>query len=251
MKFTPTGGRITLEVKHIELQQMHTQSWIRFAVIDTGIGIAPENIPKLFQPFIQIDGALNRQYAGTGLGLSLVKRMVELHGGLVGLTSELGIGSCFTIDLPCITDFPSAIIHDAIAPISEPPASASVNINSSPLVLIAEDNEANISTLTDYLEANGYRIIVAMNGEEAITLSETHQPDLILMDIQMPFMDGLSAIKLIRLNPNLADIPIIALTALAMDSDRQKCINAGANEYISKPIKLKALSQMIQSFLNP
>lgn len=251
VKFTPTGGRITLEVKHIELQKMHTQSWIRFAVIDTGIGIAPENIPKLFQPFIQIDGALNRQYAGTGLGLSLVKRMVELHGGLVGLTSELGIGSCFTIDLPCITDFPSAIIHDAIAPISEPPASAPVNINSSPLVLIAEDNEANISTLTDYLEANGYRIIVAMNGEEAIALSETHQPDLILMDIQMPIMDGLSAIKLIRLNPNLADIPIIALTALAMDSDRQKCINAGANEYISKPIKLKALTQTIQSFLNP
>ena len=117
--------------------------------------------------------------------------------------------------------------------------------------MIAEDNEANISTLTDYLEANGYRIIVAMNGEEAIALSETHQPDLILMDIQMPIMDGLSAIKLIRLNPNLADIPIIALTALAMAGDRERCLAAGANEYISKPIKLKALSQIIQSFLNP
>ncbi|MCE2887170.1 MAG: PAS domain S-box protein [Pseudanabaena sp.] len=249
VKFTPTGGRITLEVKHIELQQMHTQSWIRFAVIDTGIGIAPENIPKLFQPFIQIDGALNRQYVGTGLGLSLVKRMVELHGGLVGLTSELGIGSCFTIDLPCITDFSSAIIHDAIAPISEPPASAPVNINSSPLVLIAEDNEANISTLTDYLEANGYQIIIAMNGEEAIALARINHPNLILMDIQMPVMDGLEATKQIRLDPILASTPIIALTALAMAGDRQKCLDAGVNECISKPIKLSTLCQKIQVFL--
>jgi CheY-like chemotaxis protein/anti-sigma regulatory factor (Ser/Thr protein kinase) len=251
VKFTPAGGRITLEVKHLELQQMHTQSWIRIAIIDTGIGIAPENISKLFQPFIQIDGALNRQYAGTGLGLSLVKRMVELHGGIVGLTSELGVGSCFTLDLPCMINLPTPNVNESLEPIiPDPSASAPVNINSSPLILIAEDNEANISTLTDYLEANGYRILIAMNGEEAIALSETHQPDLILMDIQMPIMDGLSAIKLIRLNPNLADIPIIALTALAMDSDRQKCIDAGANEYISKPIKLKSLSQIIQSFLN-
>jgi PAS domain S-box-containing protein len=249
VKFTPAGGRITLEVKRIELQQMPTQSWIRIAVIDTGIGIAPENISKLFQPFIQIDGALNRQYAGTGLGLSLVKRMVELHGGLVGLTSELGLGSCFTLDLPCITNFPEAIANDSLESISDPPASASVKVNSSPLILLAEDNEANISTLTEYLEANGYRILIAMNGEEAIALSEAHQPDLILMDIQMPIMDGLSAIKLIRLKPNLVDIPIIALTALAMDSDRQKCLDAGANEYISKPIKLKSLCQIIQSFL--
>jgi PAS domain S-box-containing protein len=251
VKFTPAGGRITVEVTHLELQQMPTQSWIRIAVIDSGIGIAPENISKLFQPFIQIDGALNRQYAGTGLGLSLVKRMVELHGGIVGLTSELGLGSCFTLDLPCITNFPEAIANDSLAPIPAPPASAPVKVNSSPLILIAEDNEANISTLTDYLEANGYRILIAMNGEEAITLAEAHQPDLILMDIQMPIMDGLSAIKLIRLKPDLVNIPIIALTALAMDSDRQKCLDAGANEYISKPIKLKSLCQMLHSFLNP
>ncbi|GBO52343.1 circadian input kinase A [Pseudanabaena sp. lw0831] len=251
VKFTPKGGRITLEVKQLELQEIHTSSWIRIAVIDTGIGISPENIPKLFQPFIQIDGALNRQYAGTGLGLSLVKRMVELHGGIVGLTSDLGIGSCFTVDLPCITSLQEAIADVSLNPTSDLSSPVSAKANLSPLILIAEDNEANISTLTDYLEANRYRILIAMNGQEAIALTKTHQPDLILMDIQMPIMDGLEAIKQIRLDPSFTNIPIIALTALAMAGDRQKCIDAGANEYIAKPIKLKALSQMIQSFLAP
>ena len=249
VKFTPKGGSITLEVKHLELQQMQTGSWIRIAVIDTGIGIAPENIPKLFQPFIQIDGALNRQYAGTGLGLSLVKRMVELHGGTVGLTSDLGVGSCFTIDLPCVTSLQEAIADVSIDATPAPPSPVSATVKLSPLILIAEDNEANISTLNDYLEAKGYRILLAMNGQEAIDLTKTYQPDLILMDIQIPIMDGIETTKQIRLDPNLVNIPIIALTALAMDGDRQKCLDAGANEYISKPIKLKDLSQIIQSFL--
>jgi CheY-like chemotaxis protein len=115
--------------------------------------------------------------------------------------------------------------------------------------LIAEDNEANISTLTDYLEANGYQIIIAMNGEEAIALARINHPNLILMDIQMPVMDGLEATKQIRLDPILASTPIIALTALAMAGDRQKCLDAGVNECISKPIKLSTLCQKIQVFL--
>jgi CheY-like chemotaxis protein len=114
--------------------------------------------------------------------------------------------------------------------------------------LLAEDNEANISTVKIYLEAKAYRLLIAMNGQEAIDLAKSAQPDLILMDIQMPVIDGLEAIKQIRLDPNLINIPIIALTALAMGSDRQSCIAAGADEYITKPIKLKALSQMIQSY---
>jgi CheY-like chemotaxis protein len=116
--------------------------------------------------------------------------------------------------------------------------------------LLAEDNEANIITVTSYLEAKAYRLLLAINGQEAIALAKSAQPDLILMDIQMPVMDGLEAIKQIRLDPNLVDIPIIALTALAMADDRQKCLDAGANKYITKPIKLKALSQIIQSFMD-
>jgi CheY-like chemotaxis protein len=119
----------------------------------------------------------------------------------------------------------------------------------SPLILLAEDNETNISSMYSYLEAKGYRIYVARDGLEAITFAKQYQPDLILMDIQMPVMNGLDAIKQIRLEPNFDRTPIIALTALAMESDRQKCLDFGADEYITKPVKLQALSQKIQAFL--
>ena len=118
-----------------------------------------------------------------------------------------------------------------------------------PLILIVEDNELNINTISSYLTAKGYRPIVAQDGQSAIEMTELHHPDLILMDIQMPGMDGLEAISHIRQNPQLAEIPIIALTALAMEGDREKCLAAGANEYISKPVKLKQLNVTIKQFL--
>ncbi|MBD2213841.1 GAF domain-containing protein [Nostoc linckia FACHB-104] len=251
VKFTPEGGQITLEVNQlapdITTNDSSPQHFLQIAVKDTGIGIAQENINKLFKPFIQIDSALNRQYAGTGLGLSLVKRIVELHGGRVGLSSELGVGSCFTIELP----------YTAVAPVvadtqpSITPEFDSPNLHkAAPLILLAEDNEANISTISSYLTAKGYCILLANNGREAIELATNQHPDLILMDIQMPFMDGLEAIKLIRLDPNLVNTPIVALTALAMTGDRDRCIAAGANDYLSKPVKLKQLATVIQQLLS-
>ena len=123
------------------------------------------------------------------------------------------------------------------------------NLSLSPLILLAEDNEANISSMYSYLEAKGYRIYVARDGLEAIAFAKEYQPDLILMDIQMPVMNGFDAIKQIRLEPNFSNTPIIALTALAMEGDRQKCLDSGANEYITKPVRLQALSQKIQTFL--
>ena len=119
----------------------------------------------------------------------------------------------------------------------------------SPLILLAEDNEANIATFSSYLQAKGYQIVLATDGQQAIDLAKLHHPDLILMDIQMPVIDGMEAIKQIRLNPDLVDIPIIALTALAMAGDRDRCLAAGANEYISKPVKLKQLDLLIQNLL--
>ncbi len=261
VKFTPEGGYIVLEVAICEPEaerQAHqavvdAHSWIRFSVIDTGIGIAPENIDKLFQPFIQIDSALNRQYTGTGLGLALVKRIVELHGGKVGLTSQLGAGSCFTIDLPYTPSAPSLSASPKVnqsqttstlefLPTHEPASQA-------PLILLAEDNEANISTVSNYLEAKGYRILLAKNGQEAIDLAKTQHPNFILMDVQMPEVDGLTAIKQIRLYPDLVNVPIVALTALAMKGDRERCLAAGANDYLSKPVRLKQLAAIIQSLL--
>jgi PAS domain S-box-containing protein len=253
VKFTPEGGRIALEVKQLSPESdTSPQHFLQVAVIDTGIGISAENINKLFQPFIQIDSALNRQYDGTGLGLALVKRIVELHDGRVGLTSELDVGSRFTIELPCTLD--SSVSPDLSADgkvTSQQNGSfpADEATTRSPLILIAEDNEANIGTFSSYLTAKGYRLLIATDGQEALELTKAHHPELILMDIQMPTMDGLEAIKQIRLDPDLVNIPIIALTALAMTGDREKCLKAGASEYLTKPVKLKALSQMIQTFL--
>jgi PAS domain S-box-containing protein len=248
VKFTPEGGRITLEVSSpFPFNNLLEKTYLQIAVIDTGIGIAADQINRLFQPFIQIDSALNRQYNGTGLGLALVKRIVELHGGQVGLTSEVGVGSCFTIILPSIDSTPtfSEQITLQETPINLCPTGQKI----SPLILLAEDNEANIVTISSYLNAKDYRILLAKNGQEALSLVHAENPDLILMDIQMPGMDGLQAIQKIRLDPSLGNVPIIALTALAMTGDRDRCLAAGANDYLSKPIKLKQLAITIQQLL--
>jgi signal transduction histidine kinase/ActR/RegA family two-component response regulator len=249
VKFTPEGGSITLEVTLESSTNSSSHNLMRFAVIDTGIGIAPEDLQKLFKPFIQVDSALNRQYQGTGLGLSLVKRIVEIHGGSVGVSSQIGVGSRFTVDLPCpevsTFSFPNSLPNLN----SEFTNNTTDTVVTSPLILMAEDNEANIVTVTSYLTAKGYRLVLANNGHEAVDLAKSQQPNLILMDIQMPGMDGLEAIKHIRSHPNTVNIPIIALTALAMAGDREKCLEAGANDYLTKPVKLKQLAVTIQSHL--
>jgi CheY-like chemotaxis protein len=152
------------------------------------------------------------------------------------------------IDLPYISAVsqPDSVID---IPPSNVLLDTAANTSDAPLVLLAEDNEANIATISSYLIAKDYRVVFAKNGQEAIALAKSHHPDLILMDVQMPVMDGLEATRQIRCDPDLINIPIIALTALAMSGDREKCLTAGASEYLTKPVKLKALSQMIQTFL--
>ena len=249
VKFTPEGGQITLDVHYPSpiSASSHDHKFLRFSVTDTGIGIAPENIPKLFKPFVQIDSALNRKYEGTGLGLALVKDIVELHGGIVGVTSEEGVGSCFTIDLPCLKcdlDLsPEMDLSPENADMPEP-----VQENST-LILLVEDDDANVKTIATYLKAKGYEICYATNGMEALEVAQAKHPDLILMDIQMPEMDGLEATRKIRQIPEVATIPIIALTALAMEGDREKCLEAGASDYLGKPVKLKQLVSQIQTLL--
>ncbi|WP_225902957.1 response regulator [Pseudanabaena yagii] len=252
VKFTPEGGTITLEVTFplVKQELPSSKTYLRFGIIDTGVGIAPEDIDRLFQPFVQVDSDLNRQYEGTGLGLTLVKRLVELHGGVVTISSQLGVGSCFTIDLPYEEiEVPLPDVAKKLSPSEQLMPSIQSDKLTSPLVLLAEDNEANIISISAYLHAKEYRLVVAKNGEEAIALAKSQRPNLILMDIQMPRLDGLEAIRQIRLDPSLEKVPIVALTALAMSGDRERCLEAGADEYLSKPVKLKELSLAIQKLL--
>jgi PAS domain S-box-containing protein len=275
VKFTTAGGRITLEASHHQQQvnpesssfqdtlnehhnrlvseqapiTLSTRSYIKIAITDTGIGIASEDIARIFQPFIQVDSALNRQYTGTGLGLSLVKQITELHGGVINLTSEVGVGSCFSIELPCDIAASVPELTRTSDHATQPQPSSPSKTEVSHLILLAEDHEANISTIVGYLEIYGYRFIIANNGLEAIALAKSERPDLILMDIQMPIMDGIEAIQQIRQDPQFQNTPIIALTALAMDGDEERCLSAGANSYVSKPVKLKQLNELVQQLI--
>lgn len=237
VKFTPKGGRIRLSVTALAPGEA-AEKRLRIAVTDTGIGIAPEHTPTLFQPFIQIDSTLNRQYQGTGLGLALVKRLVELHGGQVGLTSQPGEGSCFTVDLPAAaqdTIHPAQGAEDAITP------------DLPPLILLAEDNQANLSTLSNYLGAKGFRLLVAPTGEEAIALAQAQPPNLVLVDLQRSETDGLGVIERLRQIPSLAAVPILALGP--QPSDRDRCLTAGATDCLPQPVRLKDLAHTIQTLL--
>ncbi|OLP17332.1 hypothetical protein BST81_16130 [Leptolyngbya sp. 'hensonii'] len=261
VKFTPEGGQVTFKVSQasgsepgpVKLVNPRSPGLV-FTVEDTGIGIASENLDRLFKPFVQIDSSLNRQYTGTGLGLALVKQITELHGGWVGVESRLGQGSQFTITLPSqVLGVRSSSLGQ---PIYEAPESLSFSSNElqaaamPPLILLAEDNEANIDMFTTYLMAQGYRLLLAKDGQQAIALSAAQKPDVILMDVQLPGTDGLEATRQIRSNGQLNHIPIIALTALAMPGDQERCMAAGVDAYLAKPVKMKQLVAVIQQLLN-
>ncbi len=218
-------------------------------VIDTGIGIPEHEWENLFKPFMQIDSSLNRHHEGTGLGLSLVYKLVELHGGSVSIKSEVGKGSTFTVSLPWQES-------DKVPIISEDdyttPVKKDIKVrNKGAVVLVAEDNEANIVIVESGLTAYGYKVIITRDGGEAIERAHETLPAIILMDIQMPGMDGFEATKQIRADANkqLAKTPIIALTALAMPGDKERCLAAGANVYLSKPVNIKRLVAEIERLL--
>jgi CheY-like chemotaxis protein len=220
---------------------------ILFSVADTGIGIAPEDLKKLFIPFTQLDSSLARQYAGTGLGLSLVQKLTEAHGGSVRVESEVGKGSRFTVILPFNQDLDKKTAGSGSAQLIKLDQGTTPYYNKkSAVVLLAEDNQVNSEMVRTYLASYGYIVLAAQNGEEVLKKVEETIPDIIVMDIQMPKMDGLEATQRIRRDPRFAAIPILALTALVMPGDRERCLEAGANEYLSKPVSLAVLLKTIQ-----
>lgn len=270
IKFTPEGGSVILEAWNQTIWNQAEffdpsalssapQRFIYFSVKDSGIGIASSDLSKLFQSFVQIDSKLNRQYNGTGLGLALVKRIVELHGGRVEVESVINQGSRFTVILPYQPSANAAYSHGLQSetikqlpsvPFASVPFTKEDRPDVHPLILLAEDNQANTETYSNYLVCHGYRLITATSGAEAISLAKLHKPDIILMDIQMPDMDGLEAIRQIRSFAELIHVPIVALTALAMPGDRERCIAVGANEYLTKPVRLRYLVNKISELLH-
>jgi len=242
VKFTPEKGKVTLSVQTDSQKDM-----IQFAVTDTGIGIARVDLDRLFTPFTQVDSQLNRQYEGTGLGLALVLRLTEMHGGNIEVVSEPGHGSSFIVSLP----WQSRAIAQSVEQVEKThlPVAQAVTPNSRGVLLYAEDNQLNIEIIGDYLQFQGFTLVVAQNGMEALIKAEECNPRLILMDIQMPVMDGLEATRRLRSDSRFASTPVIALTALAMTGDREKCLEAGATDYLSKPVSLRELAEKINKLL--
>jgi PAS domain S-box-containing protein len=250
VKFTSKHGHVSLEVNADAEEDL-----VQFSVADTGIGIEEDDLKRLFQPFVQVDSDLNRQFEGTGLGLVLVERLTDLHGGSVSVESVPGAGSRFTINIPwgrllvaqqeATKTSGDLVTDEEFEKLNAPAAKAS----SRGVVLLAEDNEANILTISEYLKSHGYKVFIAQDGFEAIAKAEETNPNIILMDIQMPVLDGLEAIRRLRADSRFDPMPIVALTALAMPGDRERCLEAGANEYMSKPVSLKGLVKTIELFL--
>jgi PAS domain S-box-containing protein len=241
VKFTPESSRLGLEVRGDRAAKK-----IIITVWDTGIGIKEQDLERLFKPFVQLNSGLAREATGTGLGLALVAQMARLHGGSVHAISQLGEGSRFIIQLP----WEPAIASDIVARLRNTGKFRAIDPDAArPTILLIEDTREVVMMLVDYLEMAGYNILTAQDGIEGLEQAKLNRPDLILMDIQMPRMDGFEATQKLRNDPEFKDIPIIALTALAMPNDRQRCLDAGMDEYMSKPVNLKMLAKTIHRLL--
>ncbi len=232
VKFTD-AGEVVLRISSPE-----SPSAILFSVVDTGLGIAPEKISTLFDPFVQADSSTTRRFGGSGLGLSIVRRFVDAMGGAIDVQSTLGSGSAFLITLPC--EVTSAPETDAPPPEIHPVATA--NGRRGLTVLLAEDNNVNQMIFQKMLIRLGCEVILARHGREALEALRTEEVDLVLMDCQMPELDGYQTTREIRAwGGSFATLPVIALTASAMAEDRQNCIDAGMDDFLSKPLMISKL----------
>lgn len=211
----------------------------RIAVRDTGIGIPLDKQPAVFEAFTQADGSITRRFGGTGLGLTISNRLVHLMGGKMGLDSEPGVGSEFYFFLPLATD-PVATREVAVLATRGEPLD----------ILLAEDNPINQRLAIRLLEREGHRVTLAENGQETLDALEKASYDLVLMDMQMPGLDGLEATRRIRKREaRWAHLPIIALTANAYAEDRERCLLAGMDGFVSKPIRREELLATIQTVM--
>lgn len=241
VKFTEDGA-VTVRIGH--QRTGGGASMLEITVRDTGTGIPPDKLLAIFEKFTQADGSITRKFGGTGLGLAITKKLVELHHGELRVESQLGHGSTFVATLQY--DGPEASRESLPAQAATPakPAFATARI------LVVEDNRVNQKVVTALLAKRGVSFELANDGREALAkLEQSGDFDMILMDVQMPVLDGLEATRMIRKDPRWQMVPIIAMTAHAMSGDRETCLEAGMNAYISKPVAASHLFQVLDEYL--
>ncbi len=236
IKFTERGS-VSLQVA-VQSQTADALQ-LQFSVRDTGVGIAPEQAGKLFAAFSQVDDSITRKFGGTGLGLVICKQLVEMMGGRIWLEDAAGPGCLF-----CFTARFGVGAEKSVAPLPPALPAPAASLNNARLLLV-EDNSLNQMLASELLRDHGAIVDIAANGEEAVTAVGLNRYDLVLMDVQMPVMDGLEATRWIRSNAHHATLPILAMTANAMESDRQQCLDAGMDDFIAKPIDIEQVLAVI------
>lgn len=243
VKFTPNGGKIEIRVK--EHQSDSRKGWFEIQIEDTGIGMKPEFLEKIFDPFCQEDSGSRSEYTGTGLGMAITKNIVELMEGTIAVESKYHEGSCFTVTLPFMIN--SRVQKQEVLAGKEQGIQGLT-------ILLVDDNELNLEVAKELLELEGAKVITAWNGKEALERFEAVKEegiDIIIMDIMMPVMDGLTATRMIRQldRRDAKVIPIVAMTANAFQEDIQKSLEAGMNEHISKPVESDTIVSAIVKLL--
>jgi PAS domain S-box-containing protein len=246
VKFTSEGGTVTVRV-----EETAQPPELQIHVSDTGIGIHRDDHERIFLEFEQ--GEQVGHSVGTGLGLPIARRLAKMHDGDVTVVSAPGRGSTFTFRLPICRPSapppPPADSPPADSPPADPGLPGAQPVPAGALILAVDDYEVNLEILCMYLKGEGYRVIQATRGEAAIAQAQEHLPNLILMDVKMPGIDGLEAIRLLKADPKTRDIPVISLTAFAAESDTKRCLEAGAADYLSKPIDFAELGRKLTRHL--
>lgn len=231
LKFSNSG---TVRVGYHLVEEKQEDILVRFEVEDNGIGIAPEKLARLFQTFDQLDSSTTRKYGGSGLGLAITARLAQLLGGEVGVDSRLGLGSTFWFTAR-LARSRQRIGTTEVSP-NGSAESQLRELYSGARILVAEDHPINREVAMDLLQAVGLQVDLAEDGAEALEQVRTRDYDLILMDLQMPILDGLAATRAIRTLPERAEVPILAMTANAFEDDRRACLEAGMNDFVTKPV---------------
>lgn len=254
IKFTETGFvNITARI----IERRAGEADVRLEVADSGIGMSEKQLENIFEKFVQADESISRRYGGTGLGLAITKHLAAMMNGEVSVVSKEGMGSKFTVDITLTTQAvslaqPPAVAIAKVDDTPQKPQAEAATIMDKKRILLAEDYEGNIVVALTLLQGMGYEVIVVKNGKDAIHKLESEPFDLVLMDVQMPIMDGLMATKIIREKQAakaIPEVPIIGMTAHALAGDKQRCLNAGMMDYISKPFDPDHLEDLILRYI--